>query len=166
MKIRSRKAVPERTRAVSFFRKRFISPLYVRCAIALPPSTLAVIASYSAYFRIELVLLMRSRREFRRIRLRKSSVEALYRKGKFCRNRSSYRNRTLKDIPANRLLAAGIYWIIGPTGGCVRGLMMNSPLLVTSFIDRAAEIFGDVEIVSRRADRSIHRYTYKECAIR
>src|SRR5689334_11369824 len=44
--------------------------------------------------------------------------------------------------------------------------MMNSPLLVTSFIDRAAEVFGDVEIVSRRADRSIHRYTYKECAIR
>jgi fatty-acyl-CoA synthase len=44
--------------------------------------------------------------------------------------------------------------------------MMNTPLLVTSFIDRAAEIFGDVEIVSRRADRSIHRYTYKECANR
>jgi fatty-acyl-CoA synthase len=45
----------------------------------------------------------------------------------------------------------------------MRGLMMNSPLLVTSFIDRAAELFGGVEIVSRRADRSIHRYTYKEC---
>src|SRR5262249_18263219 len=46
------------------------------------------------------------------------------------------------------------------------GLMMNTPLLVTSFIDRAAEIFGDVEIVWRRADRSIDRYTYKECANR
>jgi fatty-acyl-CoA synthase len=45
----------------------------------------------------------------------------------------------------------------------VRGQMMNSSLLVTSFIDRAGELFGDVEIVSRRADRSIHRYTYKEC---
>jgi len=45
----------------------------------------------------------------------------------------------------------------------VRGLMMNSQLLVTSFIDRAAEVFGDVEVVSRRGDRSIHRYTYKEC---
>src|SRR5262245_59503536 len=44
--------------------------------------------------------------------------------------------------------------------------MMNTPLLLTSFIDRAAEIFGHVEIVSRRADRSIHRYTYKECANR
>ena len=41
----------------------------------------------------------------------------------------------------------------------MRGLMMNSPLLVTSFIDRAADLFGGVEIVSRRADRSIHRYT-------
>ena len=48
----------------------------------------------------------------------------------------------------------------------MRGLMMNTPLLVTSFIDRAAEIFGDVEIVSRRADLSIRRYTYKECADR
>src|SRR5689334_24766807 len=44
--------------------------------------------------------------------------------------------------------------------------MMNTPLLVTSFIDRAAEIFGDVEIVSRRSDRSIHRYTYRDCAQR
>ena len=40
---------------------------------------------------------------------------------------------------------------------------MNSPLLVTSFIDRAGELFGGVEIVSRRPDRSIHRYTYKDC---
>jgi fatty-acyl-CoA synthase len=45
----------------------------------------------------------------------------------------------------------------------VRGLMMNSPLLVTSLLERAAKLFGDVEIVSRRADRSIHRYTYREC---
>ncbi len=44
--------------------------------------------------------------------------------------------------------------------------MMNTPLLVTPFIDRAADIFGDVEIVSRSADRSIFRYTYKECANR
>src|SRR4030095_11842896 len=43
---------------------------------------------------------------------------------------------------------------------------MNTPLLVTSFIDRAAGIFGDVEIVSRRTDRSIQRYTYKEGANR
>jgi fatty-acyl-CoA synthase len=40
--------------------------------------------------------------------------------------------------------------------------MMQSPLLVTGFLDRAAELFGDVEIVSRLADRSIHRYTYRD----
>lgn len=45
----------------------------------------------------------------------------------------------------------------------MRGLMMNSPLLVTSLLERAAKLFGDVEIVSRRADRSIHRCTYREC---
>ena len=45
----------------------------------------------------------------------------------------------------------------------MRGHMMNLPLLITSFIERAGKLFGDVEIVSRRADRSIHRYTYKEC---
>src|SRR5919201_4943964 len=44
--------------------------------------------------------------------------------------------------------------------------MMNSQLLITSFIDRAADLFGGVEIVSRRADRSMHRYTYKECTNR
>src|SRR5437867_1142306 len=41
--------------------------------------------------------------------------------------------------------------------------MMNSPLLITPFIDRAGELFGKVEIVSRLADRSLHRYTYQEC---
>src|SRR5215831_4196568 len=45
----------------------------------------------------------------------------------------------------------------------MHGQMMNYPLLVTSFIDRAADLFGKVEIVSRLADRSIHRYTYKDC---
>jgi fatty-acyl-CoA synthase len=41
--------------------------------------------------------------------------------------------------------------------------MMDSPLLITSFIDRAADLFGKVEIVSRLADGSLHRYTYREC---
>src|SRR5262249_32028837 len=35
--------------------------------------------------------------------------------------------------------------------------------LVTSCLDRAADLFGNAEIVWRRADRSIHRYTYKDC---
>src|SRR5438552_6326749 len=41
--------------------------------------------------------------------------------------------------------------------------MMNSLFLIMSFIDRAGDLFGKVEIVSRLADRSIHRYTYSEC---
>src|SRR5262245_50597472 len=45
----------------------------------------------------------------------------------------------------------------------MKGQMMRSPLRITSFIDRAGELFGKVEIVSRLADRSLHRYTYKEC---
>jgi fatty-acyl-CoA synthase len=44
--------------------------------------------------------------------------------------------------------------------------MMNSPLLVTPFLDRAASLFGAVEVVSRRADRTIHRYTYSDCRLR
>jgi fatty-acyl-CoA synthase len=45
----------------------------------------------------------------------------------------------------------------------MQGQMMNSPLLITPFIDRAGELFGKVEIVSRLADRSLHKYTYREC---
>jgi fatty-acyl-CoA synthase len=43
------------------------------------------------------------------------------------------------------------------------GQMMKYPLLITSFIDRAANLFPNVEVVSRLGDRSLHRYTYKEC---
>jgi len=45
----------------------------------------------------------------------------------------------------------------------MQGKMMNSPLTITHFIDRAATLFGNVEIVSRLADRSLHRYGYQEC---
>jgi fatty-acyl-CoA synthase len=45
----------------------------------------------------------------------------------------------------------------------MRGQMMSSQLLLTSYIDRAAALFGKIEIVSRLADRSIHRYTYAQC---
>src|SRR6185295_7624861 len=41
--------------------------------------------------------------------------------------------------------------------------MMNFPLLITPFIDRAGDMFANVEVVSRLADRSLHRYTYAEC---
>jgi fatty-acyl-CoA synthase len=40
--------------------------------------------------------------------------------------------------------------------------MMNFPLTITHLLDRAARFFGRQEIVSRRADKSLHRTTYAE----
>ena len=44
----------------------------------------------------------------------------------------------------------------------MRGLMSERPLLISALIEHAARYHGDVEIVSRLVDRSIHRYTYAE----
>jgi 3-(methylthio)propionyl---CoA ligase len=44
----------------------------------------------------------------------------------------------------------------------MRGLMSERPLLIASLIQHAARYHGDVEIVSRLVDRSLHRYTYAE----
>ncbi|MCP3712800.1 3-(methylthio)propionyl-CoA ligase [Paraburkholderia sp. CNPSo 3274] len=46
------------------------------------------------------------------------------------------------------------------------GRMMSTPLLISSIIRRAARYNGGVEIVSRRSDGDIHRYTYRECEFR
>ncbi|MBI0328184.1 fatty-acid--CoA ligase [Burkholderia plantarii] len=43
------------------------------------------------------------------------------------------------------------------------GQMMEVPLLVSSLITHAARHAGDVEIVSRRIEGDIHRYTYRDC---
>ncbi|KIF82912.1 3-(methylthio)propionyl-CoA ligase [Noviherbaspirillum autotrophicum] len=43
------------------------------------------------------------------------------------------------------------------------GQMMNQPLLISSIIQHASRYFGDNEIVSRRVEGDIHRYTYREC---
>ena len=40
--------------------------------------------------------------------------------------------------------------------------MSERPLLISTIIQHAARYHGDVEIVSRLADRTIHRYTYAE----
>jgi len=40
------------------------------------------------------------------------------------------------------------------------GMMMDRPLLISNLIEQAARFHGDTEIVSREADRSLHRYTY------
>ncbi|MFI4941073.1 MAG: 3-(methylthio)propionyl-CoA ligase [Burkholderiales bacterium] len=43
------------------------------------------------------------------------------------------------------------------------GQMMSQPLLISSIIQHADRQFGDNEIVSRRVEGDIHRYTYRDC---
>ena len=43
------------------------------------------------------------------------------------------------------------------------GQMMSQPLLISSIIQHADRYFGDNEIVSRRVEGDIHRYTYRDC---
>ncbi len=44
----------------------------------------------------------------------------------------------------------------------MRATMMDVPLTLTSILDRAARLFPDIEIVSRRPDRSLQRATYAD----
>ena len=44
----------------------------------------------------------------------------------------------------------------------MRGLMMDFPLTLAPLLERAGKLFGKIEIVSRRPDRSRHRYTYAD----
>ncbi|MDO9360902.1 MAG: 3-(methylthio)propionyl-CoA ligase [Polaromonas sp.] len=46
------------------------------------------------------------------------------------------------------------------------GLMQDQPLLISSLIDFAERHHGDAEIVSRRVEGDIHRYTYRDVARR
>jgi 3-(methylthio)propionyl---CoA ligase len=46
------------------------------------------------------------------------------------------------------------------------GLMQNQPLLISSLIEFAERHHSDGEIVSRRVEGDIHRYTYKDLALR
>jgi len=46
------------------------------------------------------------------------------------------------------------------------GLMQNQPLLISSLIDFAERHHGDVEIVSRRVEGDIHRYSWSHVAAR
>ncbi|RJG03008.1 3-(methylthio)propionyl-CoA ligase [Noviherbaspirillum sedimenti] len=43
------------------------------------------------------------------------------------------------------------------------GQMMSQPLLISTIIQFADRNFADTEIVSRRAEGDIHRYTYRDC---
>lgn len=46
------------------------------------------------------------------------------------------------------------------------GQMMDQPLLISSIILHADRYFGSNEIVSRRVEGDIHRYTYRDCHTR
>src|SRR5438132_1251311 len=46
--------------------------------------------------------------------------------------------------------------------GFMHGTMMDTPLTLTPLLERASALFPDREIVSRRSDRSIHRYRYAD----
>ena len=43
------------------------------------------------------------------------------------------------------------------------GQMMDVPLTVSSLLAHAARHFGSTEIVSRRIEGDLHRYTYRDC---
>ena len=43
------------------------------------------------------------------------------------------------------------------------GQMMNQPLLISGIIEHADRYCGDTQIVSRRVEGDIHRYTYHDC---
>lgn len=45
----------------------------------------------------------------------------------------------------------------------VKGQMMSDPLLISSIIRHADRYYGGNEIVSRRVEGDIHRYTYRDC---
>lgn len=45
----------------------------------------------------------------------------------------------------------------------MNGLMMQRQLLISSLIVHADRHHGDTEIVSRRVEGDIHRYTYRDC---
>ncbi len=48
----------------------------------------------------------------------------------------------------------------------VMGQMMSQPLLISSIIDFAARHYPHSEIVSRRTEGDLHRYTYRDCQMR
>ena len=48
----------------------------------------------------------------------------------------------------------------------MKGLMMDYQLTLPTILRRAETLFGHKAIISRLPDRSIHRYTYRDLAIR
>ncbi|MDY0964872.1 3-(methylthio)propionyl-CoA ligase [Massilia sp. CFBP9026] len=48
----------------------------------------------------------------------------------------------------------------------LQGQMMDEPLLISGILEFAARHYGDTEVVSRRVEGDLHRYTYRDCARR
>ncbi len=48
----------------------------------------------------------------------------------------------------------------------LQGQMMDQPLLISGVLAFAERHYGDTEIVSRRVEGDLHRYTYRDCAQR
>ena len=44
----------------------------------------------------------------------------------------------------------------------LRGMMMDRPLLVSSVIDYAAEVFPQVQVISNTVEGGVHRYGYAD----
>src|SRR5690606_36999563 len=42
----------------------------------------------------------------------------------------------------------------------MRATMMNMPLTLNQFLERAGTVCADIEVVTRLPDKSLHRYTY------
>src|SRR5882672_3557370 len=54
----------------------------------------------------------------------------------------------------------------GTGEGGMRGLIMETPLLISGIIEHAAATHGATEIVSRTIDGGLHRYTYADARAR
>lgn len=48
----------------------------------------------------------------------------------------------------------------------MQGMMMERPLLISAILRHVEYVYGDTEVVSREADRSLFRYTYRDMARR
>ena len=48
----------------------------------------------------------------------------------------------------------------------MNGSMMQQPLLISTLLTHAERHHGDREIVSRRVEGDLHRYTYRDLAAR
>jgi acyl-CoA synthetase (AMP-forming)/AMP-acid ligase II len=56
--------------------------------------------------------------------------------------------------------------MMSPPMSPLMGQMMSQPLLISSIIEFAARHYGASEIVSRRVEGDLHRYTYRDCHLR